>query len=67
MRLDSRISLDMLQLSFPLRRSKICYFVQGLRPQLRMGIYVLVTLDQSFLDIVGHTYSLKQISLKEQG
>lgn len=50
----------------PFEEEQIHYFMQGWRPQLRMGIHELVTSGRSFLDIVNHAHSLEHISRESQ-
>lgn len=51
----------------PSEEERIHYFMQGLRPQLRMGTHALVTSGRSFLDIIDHSRSLEQISREAKG
>lgn len=45
----------------PIKQERICFFVRGLRPQLRIGKHI-VNLGLSYLDIVDIADSIKQFS-----
>lgn len=50
----------------PIEEERIYFFMHGLIPQLRIGNNSLVTLSQSYLDIVDHAYYIELFSRKAQ-
>lgn len=51
----------------PIEEKWMRCFVKGLQTQLRIETQSLVTMGRSFLDIVNHTYTIKQLCHEAQG